>query len=91
MVSGQLPPPDNWPPDNCLLDDCPLDNCPPDNCPQGKLSPGQLPPHHKISVENNCPHSSKFPSKSTMSELRKTMHCLRVHGVILGKKNPHIT
>ena len=22
--------------------------------------PGKLPPHHKISLENNCPYSSKF-------------------------------
>ena len=32
----------------------------------------------KIAPEDNCPHSSKFSSKSVMSELRKTMHCLRV-------------
>ena len=38
-----------------------------DNCPRGKL-----PPHHKISPENNCPHSSKFLPKSTTSELKKT-------------------
>ena len=60
---------------------------PEENCPQGKLTPGQLPPHHIISLENNCPHSSKLPSKSTTSELKKTMYCLRVHGIIVKQKN----
>ena len=54
------------------------ENCPPDNCPPGKFSAGKLPPHHKVYPKNNHPHSSKLPSESTMSELRKTMHCLRV-------------
>ena len=44
----------------------------------GQLPPEQFPSHHEISPENNCHHSSKFLSKSTTSELRKTMHCLRV-------------
>ena len=47
----------------------PENNCPP---------PGKLPTHHKISLENNCPHWRKFPLASTTSELRQTMHCLRV-------------
>ena len=29
----------------------------------GQLPHGKLPPHYKISLD--CPHSSKFPSKST--------------------------
>ena len=54
---GQLPP--RW---------FPPDNCPPDNFPWVKLPPGQFPPrktapappvtiapHHKISLEKNCP------------------------------------
>ena len=56
----------------------PEKNCPPGNCPQGNCPPGKLPPHSKISLENNCHHSSKFSSKSTTSELRKAMHFLRV-------------
>ena len=42
-----------------------------ENCPQGKLPPEKLHPHHKISPQNNCRHPSKFPSKSTTSELNK--------------------
>ena len=83
-VLGQLPP-DNCPPDNCYLDDCPPDNCPrtiaPEYiCPQENYPspPENCPLHPKISPKNNRPHSSKFPSKSTTSELRKAMHCLRV-------------
>ena len=62
------------------------------NCPQGILPFGQLPPR-KISpgkiahlpwnfLKNNCPHSSKFPSTRTMSELRKTRHCLPYRTII---------
>ena len=43
------------------------------------IAPGKLPPHHKIYPKNNCPNSSNFFSKSTMSELRKTMDCLQNH------------
>ena len=72
-VLGQFPPwkiaPGKLPVDNYPLDDFPLDNYPPDDCIPEKLSP-----HHKISPENNCPQSSKFPLKGTASELRKTMH-----------------
>ena len=72
---------ENYPPDNCTLDDCFLENCPPDNYPR-KIAltriRGKLSPHHKIFLQNNCPHSSKFPPKSTTSELDKTMQCLRV-------------
>ena len=93
MVLGQFPPEENFlsdnsPPDNCTQIIAPRTFPPEDNCPQGKLTPGQLPPriitpgklppHYKISPENNCPRLSKFPSKSNTSELRKTMHCLRV-------------
>ena len=67
MALGQLPP-----------GSLPPDNCPPDNCLQGKLPPRKLPPYHEISLENNCPHSSKFPPKSTTNDLRKTMHFLQV-------------
>ena len=56
-----------------LEENFPPDNGAPYNCPQGKL-----PPHHKTSPENSCPYSSNFLSKSTMSELRKTMNCQRV-------------
>ena len=65
---------------------------PKENCLQGKVSPRQLPPHHKIPLENNCSHSSKLPLKSTTSELKKTMHCLRVHEITVKQKNiTHIT
>ena len=46
--------------------------------PPRKIAPRKLPPHHKVSPGNNCPHLNKLPSKTTASELRKTMHCLRV-------------
>ena len=32
--------------------------------------------------KNNCPHSSKFRSRRTMSELRKTRHCLPYRTII---------
>ena len=66
--------PDYWPPPAITLEE----NWPPGNCPRGKLLPGKLPTHYKISLENNCPHSRKSPSASTMRELRQTIHCLRV-------------
>ena len=56
-----LPP---W--NNCLLD-----NCPKWIITRGKLFPRKFPPHHKISRKNNCPHSSKFLSKSTTSTIIK--------------------
>ena len=31
--------------------------------PPGQFPRRQLPPHHNISPENNCPHSSKFSQK----------------------------
>ena len=60
---GQLPP--RW---------FPPDNCPPDNFPWRKLPPGQLPPrktappmtiapHHKISLEKNCPTQANSPQR----------------------------
>ena len=52
---------------------------PEENCFRGKLPLGKLPPHHKTSTKNNSLHSSKFPSKSTTSEMRKTMRCLKNH------------
>ena len=80
--------------DNCPEDNCSRGKLPPGQLlprkiaprtialriidPRENYPPRTLPPHHKISPENNCPHSSKFPSKSTTSELRKTMACLRV-------------
>ena len=66
LVLGQLPPKKIVPKENCFPD-----NCLPDNCPHPSE---KLPPNHKISPENNSSHSSKFPSKSTGSELRKTKH-----------------
>ena len=77
-------PPDNWSPRQLpARKTAPEENCPQaislkDNCAQGKLPPRRIVAHHKISPENNCPNSSKFPSKRTTSELRKTMVCLRV-------------
>ena len=95
---GKLPPgylPTGWLPAGWLPqppDNCPHTIFPEENCLQGKVSPRQLPPHHKIPLENNCPHSSKLPSESTTSELKKTVHCLRVHGIIVKQKNiTHIT
>ena len=88
-----IAPEENCPSDNFPLDDCPRiiaprtiaseKNCPPtivpeDNCPRGKLPPENCSLTIKFPPKNNCPHSSKFPLKSTTSELRKTMHCLRV-------------
>ena len=58
----KLLPPSN----NCLLD-----NCPKWIITRGKLFPRKFPPHHKISRKNNCPHSSKFLSKSTKSTIIK--------------------
>ena len=93
MLNGvrTISPEENCPPHNCSPRKippwmiapwkiAPEVNCLPDNYPRGKLppSPGKLRPHHKISLENNCTHSSKFPSKGTTSELKKTKHCLRV-------------
>ena len=49
-----------------------------ENCPPPPSPPKNMPPHHKISSENSCLQSSKFPSSSTMTELKKAMHCLRV-------------
>ena len=58
----KLLPPSN----NCLLD-----NCPKWIITRGKLFPRKFPPHHKIFQKNNCPHSSKFLSKSTTSTIIK--------------------
>ena len=33
------------------------------NCPWGKLPPGKLPTHHKVSLENNCPHQANSPQR----------------------------
>ena len=90
MVLGQFPPRKTLPPDNCPFDGCPLENCPRGKLhPLRIIAPGQLlprkiapptiqlSPHHKISPQKNCPHSSKFLSKSTTIKLRKTMHCFR--------------
>ena len=51
--------------DNCSPHNYPRGNPPPDNCSQGNLVPGNCspPPHHKISLENNCPYSHKFPQR----------------------------
>ena len=73
-VSRTIASDENCPPDNCPLDDYPPDNCLPENCPRGKLPPGKWPPQHKVPLENNCPHSIKLPSKSTMSEVRKIVY-----------------
>ena len=74
---GKLPPPPH-PADNCLLDACPsTNNCPRTISPR-KIDPRTITSHHKISLENNFPHSSKFPLKSTTRELRRTMQYLRV-------------
>ena len=64
---------ENYPPDDCRVI-VSQTVAPEDNCPLGKLPPGKLLLHHKISSENNFPHSSE----RNTSELRKTMHCLRV-------------
>ena len=74
---GQLPP-EQFPPGQLR----PRKTAPSDNCPRGKLSPGKLPSHQNIFLKNNCPHSSKFPSTSATSELRKTMHCLSTSTII---------
>ena len=85
IASEENCPPDDCPPGNCLPDSCPRGKLPPrkiapqtnaleDNCPLGKLPPAKLLLHHKISSENNFPRSSEINT----SELRKTMHCLRV-------------
>ena len=66
LVLGQLPPKKIAPKENCFPD-----NCLPDNCPHPSE---KLPPNHKISPKNNSSHSSKFLSKSTRNELRKTKH-----------------
>ena len=46
--------------------------------PQNIASEENCLTHHKIPPKNNSLHSSKFPSKSTTSELKKTMHFLQV-------------
>ena len=78
MVLGQLPPRKITPQIIASRTIAPEDNFPPYNCPRGKLLPRKLPDHHKVSPVNNRPHCNKLSSKSTMSELRKTMHCLRL-------------
>ena len=77
------------PEDNCPRGKLASDNCSPHNYPRGKISPGQLSPR-KFGAEKLPPPltikfpskiiapTHKFPPKSTTSELRKTMHCLRV-------------
>ena len=42
------------------------------------IAPRKIAPHHKIFPENNFLLSSKFPPKSTTSELRTSMHGLWV-------------
>ena len=46
--------------------------------PPRKIDLQKIAPPYKIFSKNNCPYSSKFSSKTTTSELRKTIHCLRV-------------
>ena len=46
--------------------------------PRPPSPPRKIVPHYKISCKNNCSHSSKFLQNSTSSELRRSMHGLRV-------------
>ena len=95
MPPRKITPPHNCPLDDCSPDNClpwaialeenwlPRTIAPEDNCPPREVDPGKLPPYHRKSSENNLPHLSKFPLKSTRSELRKTMHCLPVQKLFL--------
>ena len=59
------------PEENCPSDNCPWTIVPEDNCPRGNMPPENRSLTIKFPPKNNCPHSSKFPSKGTTSELRK--------------------
>ena len=65
MITPRYLPPGQLPPRKIT----PRTIAPEDNCNTSPSpSPRKFPPHYKIFSENNCCHSSKFPSKSTTSE-----------------------